>query len=55
MPKVNHLLIILALPNPSKEILRSFENDYTIFYGKVNKNIIIQDYIKAKRVLKWFI
>ena len=50
MPKVNHLLIILALPNPSKEILRSFENDLYNFLWKINKNIIIQDYIKAQGI-----
>ena len=34
IPKVNHL--ILALPNPSEEVIKSFENDlYNFFYGKV--------------------
>ena len=34
IPKINHL--ILALPNPSEEVIKSFENDlYNFFYGKV--------------------
>ena len=50
IPKVNHL--ILALPNPSEEVIKSFENDLYNFLWKskihkVKKKVIIQDYRKG--------
>ena len=56
IPKINHL--ILALPNPSEEVIKSFQNDLYNFLWKskihkVNKSVIIQDYRKG--VLKWLI